>query len=228
MKLLKEKFFKINTSLTFNELASLINTNTYSERKKIGFDMYDYNKNKVIVKYIEESLLKEIIIDPLGNEEEVISKKYIIFNFEIIYFSNEFFLKIFNPPKSLKNFFFFLLKISNNKFFKNNIKLDIDALYKELITLESILRYKVLKINVSDIQISDTSRAKIEITSINNAYLDFKEKYNYSKYLIDKIKIKVRYKGLDELIEFNNLGSISASSNISSLVETIILNQYKN
>ncbi|MEJ3601367.1 hypothetical protein WFH67_12495, partial [Vibrio vulnificus] len=67
------------------------------------------------------------------------------------------------------------------------------------------------------------SRAKIEITSTQNALLDFKKKYNDSSFIIDKINCHFRFNGEEVSLELRKTGTISHSKKLLSVLNDELL-----
>lgn len=226
MKLEKLKFFKISTSLSITEIVKKMNMSSYTNDNKVGLEIYSYSNERIYAKYIEQVISYEIVVDPLGKEEEIRTIRYIVFDFEIIFFKNNVFLKIVSPPKGLKIFFDLFGKLSKRNFFKEMIKVDIKSFYLNLLVLKRLANFTVPKVLITAIPFSKSATAKFEITSIDNAYKEFEMNTKYVNYKIEKLKMNFRFNGELCSMEINHTGLLNVSDKFINTAEYLIYSQF--
>ena len=225
MKIEKLKFFKISTSLSVNEIVQQMNIAEYTDNNKVGLEIHSYSNDRIYAKYIEQVISYEIVVDPLGKEEEIRTIRYIVFDFEIVFYQDSVFLKIIAPPKSLKAFFDLFGKLSKRNFFKEMIRIDIKSFYLDLIVSKKITNFTVPKILITSIPFSKSSTAKFEIISISNAYKEFQMNTKYVHYKIEKLKMNFRFNEYPCSMEINHTGLLNVSDKFIDTVEYLIYSQ---
>lgn len=224
-KLIKLKFFRFQKSFDINILIDAINKCQYSETNPIGFDINTYDNNSIMARFIEKIKVKEVIINPYGDIEEIELIKYNSFEFEILILKEINYLKVYDFPRSMKKFIEYFSKALSQNLSLNIIKLNINEFYHFINKSTDINRFNVTQINVSAIPLSEKSNAKMEIISIDDAYEEFKNNTNYVNYSIEKIKFKIRYQNQSVTANISSSGSIEISDILENFIENYILIQ---
>lgn len=227
-KLTKLKFFKFQKSFDINTLVNAINDFQYNEQNSIGFDISTYDSTSINARFIEKIKVMEVITNPYGETEEIELIRYNSFEFEIFVFEKVNYLKIYNCPRSLKKFVEHFANALSYSFSLNVIKPNIDKFYSFIRESNEISRFNVTKLNVSSIPLSEKSNAKMEISSIDNAYSEFKNNTNYNNYVIEKIKLRIRYKNEFSVANISSSGSFEISEILEDFLNTYILSIEEN
>jgi hypothetical protein len=222
MTILKTKWFNAQIPLSLKETHKALLEHNYKLGNNNGFEIIEYSDDVLSAKFIERIFIKEIVVDPFGNESLFETVKYSIFEFFIISFcKNNYIIKVLSPPRSMKCFINSVYNILGFGFFISPVSFDLKIF---LDTLESLLnptQLKVIKISASGLVLTETSSAKLEITSSKHAYQDLFEKF-HENLSIDNIKISLRLNGVDGIIEVSKMGSISFSDEYDSEITKIV------
>lgn len=222
-KLMKLKFFKFQKSYSINTLVNAINKFQYTESNQIGFDISSYDATSINARFIEKVMVLEVITNPYGASEEIELTRYNSFEFSIFIFEKHCFLKIYNCPRSLKKLIEQFSKCLSDNFSLNVIKPNIEEFYKYINNSQQVSRINVLKLNVTSIPLSEKSNAKMEILSNENAYYEFKDNTNYTKYSIEKIKLKIRFKNDFTIVNISSSGVYEFSEIFEDFIDSYIL-----
>ncbi|WP_224164892.1 hypothetical protein [Vibrio penaeicida] len=119
--------------------------------------------------------------------------------------------------------FYNLEKVIQSDLSLSLISINILDFLESLKYRDEVKQFKIKKAVFSGITITPKSRAKIEITSSQNALLDFKEKYNNSSFIIDTINCHFRFNGEEVSLELRKTGTISHSKRLLNFLNDELL-----
>lgn len=225
MKTNRQRWYKIRFNSPFTNISERIKSLPFSQKNPIGFELIETSNKRIGARYIERQYISDEIQHPFGEIEEVITVKYTIFYFEMIYIANgRALLKILNHPVSLRGFVKRLTDICNNNLSISKITFKLNNIYKTIISDSSVDRYSVRRLSVSSIPFSEETTARLNLNSTGNAYEELKKKYKDAQYNLEKIFIDARVNGLAESISISSSGSVVCSHGFENIIEEYVLN----
>ena len=187
-----------------------------------GFEPIKFSKTQAHAKFIEEILSKEIITDPFGNTEEVISKRYVINEFSILNLRNDYLLILENPSRSVRELIKKLSEILGTNFYASAIQIDISALSEFLSHNHDSINLKTTRALLSGVNLDEGSSAVIEITSLKDAIHDAKHHFKGKAFRIERARFTASSGTRKSTIEVRSTGLISVHGpEEKSLIELI-------
>ncbi len=154
----------------------------------------------------------------------MIGYRYKIVNFSLsIIDDGKYLIHLENSPRSTLDLFYNLENVIQSNLSLNLISINILDFIESLKYRDEIKQFKIKKAVFSGITITPKSRAKIEITSSQNALLDFKKKYNNNSFIIDKINCHFRFNGEEVSLELRKTGTISHSKKLLNVLNDELL-----
>lgn len=222
----RQNWFNVRCNLPFRSMINKLNSTPYNEGTNIGFDVLEINPKRLFSRYIERQVVIEELRHPFGDVEKINLVRYIIFQFEVIHIKSDFFLiKIINPPQSLKNFVNTLSELFHGDFFISRVGIDVEDCFNVLLQSGRISRFSVEKLMASCISFGEKTIASINLRSTDNAYKEFKKRYNNTKSKLDKLMMTLRFNDEWESIEISSSGLIICTAGLDKLVEKYIENK---
>lgn len=219
----KMKWFRVSTDSPFREVVGFFEKKSYSDASKYGFDVIDVCSSRALVKYTEKNIFKELITLPSGEQESINFDRYITFYFEFIEIDlDTFFIKIIEPPRSLKNFIKRISEAGSKQLYFSNLVIDINIFINSIVEKYSINRLLISKAVIDKVAISGSSQARLEITSSQNAYQDFIKKFGGRDHLLLKVVSCFVMGGSLTKIEVARSGILSIDDSVTE-IDTIAL-----
>lgn len=176
-----------------------------------GFEPIKLSNSSVSAKFIEETLSKELITDPFGNTEEVISKRYTITEFTISKLRTDYLLTLENPSRSVRELIRKLSEILGADFYASAIKINILNLSDFISKRTEALHLKNTKALLSGVNLDEGSSATIEITSLKDAILDAKHHFKNKSFKIERARFTSSSGTKKSTIEVRSTGLISVN-----------------
>ena len=229
----KVKWIRVKTSVHFLDMVAYIKKNPYSEDKGYGFDFFEADDIKVNATYIEKTEKIETITSPSGEEIHQVYIDYESIKFSLRPASKHLvLLAVYNPPKTIKKLTDRLSKDFNYNFGFGNITIDLNQYIDYLIRSKSIHLLNIEKVKVSEIVLNGSSRAKIEITSKNNALNELRSMLDNENYSVDKIRVTCSIDGQRSFVEISKTAFINSDSNhlvfySDYLIEQLAMDEFR-
>lgn len=218
----KIKLLKIFLPNSLEETYSKIIKAPFKIGAHNGFEPIKFSESYACAKFIEEVLFKEVITDPFGNTEEVISKRYIINEFTIRSFRNDHLLILENPSRSVRELIRKLSEILGTSFYASAIQIDIPALSEFLSNNHISNNFKNTRALLTGVNLDEESSATIEITSLKDAIHDAKHHFKGKTFKIERARFTTSSGTKKSTIEVRSTGLISVHGpEEKSLVEFI-------
>lgn len=218
----KIKLLKIFLPNSLEETYSKIINTPFKIGAQNGFEPIKFSDSYACAKFIEEIISKEVITDPFGNTEEVISKRYIINEFTIRSFRNDHLLILENPSRSVRELIRKLSEILGTSFYASAIQIDIPALSEFLSNNHNSTNLKNTRALLTGVNLDEESSATIEITSLKDAIHDAKHHFKGKTFKIERARFTTSCGTKKSTIEVRSTGLISVHGpEEKSLVELI-------
>lgn len=218
----KIKLLKIFLPNSLEETYSKIINTPFKIGAQNGFEPIKFSTPYACAKFIEEVLSKEVITDPFGNTEEVISKRYVINEFTIRSFHNDHLLILENPSRSVKELIRKLSEILGASFYASAIQIDIPALSEFLSNNYSSNNLKNTRALLTGVNLDEDSSATIEITSLKDAIHDARHHFKGKTFKIERARFTTSSGTKKSTVEVRSTGLISVHGpDEKSLVDLI-------
>lgn len=220
----RSKWYQLRVELSLLDIAEKIRDYTYGQLDPFGFDLISVYESSISVRYSEKFIHIDNFLNAYG--EDVISEtvRYKIVHFSIsIVDGCKYLIHIENIPRSTLDLFNNLEEILHVNISLSLVSIKILEFLDSLRDRDDIKQFKIKRAVFSGITITPKSRAKIEITSSQNALLDFENKYRTNSYVIDKINCNFRFDGDEVNLELRKSGTISHSKKLTSILNNELL-----
>ncbi|WP_336431903.1 hypothetical protein [Providencia rettgeri] len=220
----RSKWYQLRVELSLLDIAEKIRDYTYGQLDPFGFDLISVYESSISVRYSEKFIHIDNFLNAYG--EDVISEtvRYKIVHFSISIVDDcKYLIHIENIPRSTLDLFNNLEEILHVNLSLSLVSIKILEFLDSLRNRDDIKQFKIKRAVFSGITITPKSRAKIEITSSQNALLDFENKYRTNSYVIDKINCNFRFDGDEVNLELRKSGTISHSKKLTSILNNELL-----
>lgn len=190
---MKVKYVDVTLPYSLDSAVKRLLSCSYVRGGTDGYEMVSSSKNEFSAKYIKSFQVVDKIVDPFGEEEEVIIKKYLIVPFAVSKISDGYVMRIENPPRSVRDLIKSLASVLGFGFSVAERNFDLLSVW---LRIEQSLknRPKMLGISLSSVKIGEGATAKVEIVSSDNAYFAATEQFGRF-FGIDKIKVQALFSG---------------------------------
>ncbi len=200
--MIKAKWLYSELPLTLIELSKLMKEQQYSEEAGFGFLLSISTSSKLSGKYIEKLVQRTVVENPFGELSEIESVTYYICQFNWCNGSN--FMYITNPPRSLRKFLNKLHGMTGLGFVLSEVNITPESWIN---CLESAAdSFSVTQLSSYGIRVSQGSTAKVIVTGVDDIRGGFLSIVSEKKYLVDSVKFKAEFDGLEVLGELTKLG----------------------
>ncbi|SHF37980.1 hypothetical protein SAMN02745753_01839 [Marinomonas polaris DSM 16579] len=190
----------------------------YSENSGSGFLLSTSTPTKLVGKYIEKVILKNVVEDPFGEIFEVESINYYTCQFN--WNSESSFMYISEPPRSLRKFSNKLHSLTGLGLVLSELNVAPER-WLGLIE-EEAEKVKILQISAYGIRASLNSTAKIVVSGKTDVREAFAELVSDKRYLTDSIKFEAEFEGMTVKGELTKSGSCKLTSpNLSFVLEKL-------
>jgi hypothetical protein len=217
--MIRVKWIKLTTDFSIEVIAKRLATRQYSSNESpVGFELLEVGKNYLSARFIRQTVEKLVETDPFGNAVTNIFTKYVCFEFALIGRRGEMILRVYNPPRSLKDFVAEFASSLENSITLEEIQLEVTAFIDFLKLSGFARRIRVRSAVFSEVPITSNSKGKVLVVSSADAIHDFEEKLGGG--VLDKAMIELEKGGrMIGSVEFNVKGSVRISQEI--LLENI-------
>lgn len=220
MTIVKNKWIKITLTESVSDFSESLLSDTYNDNKGYGFDLFEITNHGFNGEYIEKTTHDEKIISPDGIESIVSFDRYVKFNFTFYISKNDIsYIKVVNPPVSLKKFINNLSTATSGRLFIISDELKVDSIYSNFESSLSVNKFEVKKIFISNLRITKNGVSKIEISSDKNAMDDFFQAFEGKMYKLNRIKISFVINDFSGSIEFSRTGMVSIDDSVYQIIE---------
>ncbi len=209
---MKFHIIECDLKITFKEFVSILVKGNINNFLNIKFD--DFTLTATFYKEMKRT---EKTIDKDGNEVQISFDYYLYQNFSFHYIGNRLFLVINEPNKYTKYFLEFVHSSFRLKISFKNKQIDLKNFINKA---KALNQFQVLKARFNELPLSKNSKGSLEVTSTENAILDFEKIFGDIYY--DLAKVKFSY--FDEstyTIELSKNGLIFASKNSDLRLKTV-------
>jgi len=199
---MKFHIIECKSELIFEDIISVLMKRNINHFLNVKFDSLTLTAT-----FYKEMKRLEKTVDRDGKESLISFDYYLYQNFSFHNMNNRLFLVIHEPSKYTKYFLEFIHTSFGLKLSFKNKKIDLKKFINKA---ESLNQFQVLKARFNELSLSKNSKGSLEVTSTENAILDFEKIFGDIYY--DLAKIKFSY--FDEstyTIELSKNGLIIAS-----------------
>ncbi|MGI2159757.1 hypothetical protein [Shewanella baltica] len=216
--MIKAKWLYSELPIPLGELSKLMKEHQYTESSGSGFLLTASTSTKLVGKYIEKVILKNVVEDPFGGISEVESINYYTCHFN--WSAESSFMYISEPPRSLRKF-------SNKLHGLTGLGLVLSELnvaperWLGLIEEEAD-NLRILQISSYGIRTSLNSTAKITVSGTADVREAFAELVSDKRYLTDSIKFEAEFEGMTVKGELTKSGVCKLNSpNLNFILEKL-------
>ncbi|MDV7590762.1 hypothetical protein R4572_08070 [Acinetobacter baumannii] len=209
---MKFHFIECNLKITFDELYSVIANQNFNDFLNIKFD-----QNTLVATFYKEVKRAEKTIDKNGKELLISFDYYLYQEFSFHHINGRFFLVISEPNKYTKYLLEYFNSILRMKILFKNKQINLKDFVNKA---KNLNQFQILKARFNELSLSKSSKGSLEVTSTQNAILDFEKIFGDIYYDLSKVKISY----FDEhiyTIELSKNGLIIASRHADLRLKTI-------
>ncbi|WP_067221117.1 hypothetical protein [Marinomonas gallaica] len=216
--MMKAKWLYSELPISLGELSQLMKKNQYSESTGSGFLLSTSTSKKLVGKYIEKVILKNLVEDPFGEISEVESINYYTCQFN--WSDESHFMYISEPPRSLKKFSNKLHSLTGLGLVLSELSVAPECWLRRI--EEEADEVKIFQISSYGIRTSLNSTAKIVVSGKTDVREAFAELVSDKRYLTDSIKFEAEFEGMTVKGELTKSGSCRLTSpNLSFVLEKL-------
>ena len=227
MELRKLKILRLKTSLELREVEKILQANKYSESGVFGFMFTDLEDNVLQSQYIEKKISTQAIQDPFGStiETDVVSYQYIDFELHPVS-PNSYILVLIEPQRAIKSFSLNLAKLTNYSISLDTLVLNVEHFFRYLTEETGTENFKVERLKISRLPISENSAVSMEIVSKANALDEITLLTHNKSYVLDRIRATTFTNTGKMFVEISKTGGLTVDKkhceSVLKLVKTHI------
>ncbi|WP_313050421.1 hypothetical protein [Atlantibacter subterraneus] len=189
MSQLRLKWMRLKIRTSPEAVFDFIKNTPYSDAIGTGFTKCETIHNGISATFNKKTIILEPVSDPFG---EILEFERIVFdqiNFSIQTLSNKIcLLTFYNPPKTVKPFIDFLSQAEGLNVAYGSLTVDIKAFMKIIRENLAVKVFAISKVKVSNISVTEKTRACLELNSSGDALYDLKGFIGDDDFKLDKIK----------------------------------------
>lgn len=220
MKPFKQQWLLLKHSMP---IASVIGAKAFSVEQNPGFELVDVKPGLIKARFIERLELVESANDPFGLTDDVLTVRYVYFDFTVAQIDSEVSLvKIVRPPASLKSFTVLLSQAFGFSVSIKKVSFDLWSVYEAMCSHEAVDRLCIPKVVASQIPIVSGAMAKVEIISGRDAISDLQKAYSASGVRLERLSMSARVAFEDEYLELSANGSIYCTKGIDPILTSLV------
>lgn len=222
----KIKLVKLEVDGNLLAIAAALRHQKYSDDRGWGFNFLERTSQTISAYYIEKFVSKETIKDPFGDTSEIETIRYTNILFQLshaISAPSEMVLEVASPPRSIRTLIQ-ALSYCSDRIFASDVNIPLLSVYKEL--SKQSREARIVRIRATKVPISINSIAKVEISSSNDAYVDYLNAFEDTEKFIDKIEIDKPYGPSSGTLELSRSGLICCDEDSISRTRDLILSKY--
>lgn len=209
MSQLRLKWMRLKLRTDSEMVFNFIKNTPYSDAIGAGFTKYEALEHGISASFNKKTIISEPIADPFG---DVLEYERIVFDkikFSIVNVSNKIcLLTFYNPPKTVRSFIDFLSEAEGLNVAYGNLSLDLNEFMMVIRESFGVKVFGISKVKVSNVPVTNKTRASLEMNSTGNALHDLKDFVGNADFKLDKIKVDGVYH--DSKICFELTSSASA------------------
>lgn len=183
---MKLHIFECSSTLSFSDLISILIKSKSGNGLGCSLLNIKYDDTSFLSTFYQEVKRHEKTVDLNGDENIFTFNYYIHQNFSFHFIKSRIFLIIQEPNKYSKNLIDFLSSIFKLKLSFKTKKIDLNNFIQKA---EKLPQFQILKARFNEISLSKNSKASLEVTSSNNALIDFKNVFGNIYYDLARIKV---------------------------------------
>lgn len=204
-------------------IESAIGGIVFSDTQNPGFELLEIKNDFVKARYIEKIEVLERVSDPFGVSQEVLTVRYVYFDFTVSAVgSGVSLVKIFRPPLSLKNFISTVSLALDHAASVSKVSFDLRKIYEAISKNPDINRLLVSKVSASQIPIGNDSVAKVEVVSTGDALLELLKTYSNPYVRLDRLSMTARMDFESEALEVSATGSIVCTAGLEAVLQNLV------
>ncbi|MDU6923998.1 hypothetical protein [Franconibacter helveticus] len=201
MSQLRLKWMRLKIRVSSDEIFDFIKSTPYSDAVGAGFTKFEIIDNGVAATFNKKTIVLEPVSDPFG---DILEFERVVFDqiaFSIKRLSNKIcLLTFYNPPKTVKPFIDFLSQAQDLHVAYGSMSVDLKNFMKMIRENFGVKVFGISKVKVSNIPVTEKTRASLELNSSGDALQDLKGFVTGSDFKLDKIKASGFY--LDSKLSF--------------------------
>ena len=190
MSQLRLKWMRLKIRTSSEAIFDFIKNTPYSDAIGAGFTKFETIHNGISATFNKKTIMLEPVSDPFG---DILEFERIVFEqigFSIQTLSNKLcLLTFYNPPKTVKSFIDFLSKGGGVNVAYGNLTVDLKAFMKIIREEFGVKVFAISKVKVSNVPVTDKTRACLELNSSGDALNDLKKFVLDNDFKLDKIKV---------------------------------------
>jgi len=210
---MKIKWLEIKSDYNVSQFINLFSNNSFNRKSTKGFIIESFTKQEVHTTFIEKKTTQVSIIDPFGNEKiedrvnytkiELKLKKLNDIKSEIL---------IYDPPRTIKPLFDFLLCETDLDFSISKVDFDINKFISLIKSKHGSRSITIRSIVAENVFITKDSSAKMTLkSSKGKALSDLKKKLNLSTINLSHAVIDMKSNELTDTIEISKSGYLTGN-----------------
>jgi hypothetical protein len=189
--MIKTKWLEFSAKHSLAQVADALHKAEFRRGVSRGIELTELLKATIRGKFIEETIDNEIFVDPFGEEVVNSIRRYNIFEFLIIPAKKKrFLLRVTNPPRSLRSFVALLSEQLGFGFSISPLTVDVFRLMQHLRNATDGKNWTVKKIRLTSVRLTESSFAKIDVTSEADAYRDAKNQLSLKNSVLERATIE--------------------------------------
>jgi hypothetical protein len=216
----KQQWLLLKHSESF---VSAVRAKAFSAEQNPGFELVEVKPDFFSGRFIERFEVMESANDPFGLMDDILTVRYVYFDFSVVQIKPGISLvKIVRPPASIKSFISLLSLAFGFSVVVKKVSFDLWGVYDSISSLKNVDRFSVPKAVASQIPISSSATAKVEITAAVDAVSDLKKTYGAAGIRLERFVMSARIAFSDEYLELSSAGSIYCTEGIGPILTSLI------
>lgn len=221
--MLRSKWLRFNCALDFKSLLSAIQRRQFDSSDGLGFELVSRGASNLKARFIERLLTIESVTDPYGVVTELMTTRYNTISFQLHFCpagSFKYVLEITSPPRSVRPLVTALDSLSNGVTV-GELDLNLLDVYRKLrIESKSV---RIARLKVSKLRLTPDSEAKVDFTSLHDAYTDFTKVFGGIAVEVEKLKFERPFGNKAHCMEANRSGLFSVDEEFDDRLRDFLL-----
>jgi len=213
------KWMYAKWGLPISLLSASMLADQFNNTKNNGFLLSKSTNELIVGRFVEKEEYIQIEKAPLGEDVQNTGIRYITTSFKITNTPN-LGLELRNPPRSIKKFIAKFRSVVGFDLVITEHRIDPFSWVDQINQAKPII--SISSIHATDINIANSSLAKVSIAGSADVRENFKSFIGARKYTANNIKINIKDKGKKTSIELKSNGVVNFKDSVSSdLYETV-------
>lgn len=224
----KCKWLTISSPLALGEISTQFAAHEFRRGGVQGVDLTEVEDDYIKARFIEESIETEVYIDPFGEEVRNEIRRHSIISFILFQSGSErHAVRIDDPPRTIKGFVKFMATICGFGFAISPLPVDVLAFTEEVKNFLKARDCRIRKIRAGNIQLSDSSIARLEVASKHDAYIDLKSQINLRGAVFEKATIHIDHADYAGAIEVSSTGCLSGEHDLIEKLTPLCIDYFR-